>query len=361
LTHFPNHLLYVYLMQSTEILPLKKYCILGIESSCDDTSVAVVKGDKLLCNLTASQEIHLAYGGVVPELASRAHQSNIVPIIQQALEKAKIRKEDVDAIAYTRGPGLLGSLMVGASFAKGLALSWNKPLLPVNHLKAHIFAHFIQGCDAFGKLKPEFPFLALTVSGGHTQLLLVKSFLKIELLGETIDDAAGEAFDKVGKMLGLPYPAGPLIDSLASKGNPAAFSFPIAKAPGLNFSFSGLKTSVLRFLSTKTTEWVEENKADICASFQSTVIESLCIKVEKAMQDTGCYRLIIGGGVAANEGLRKALRKKEEEAKFEVHLPERLFCTDNGAMIAITGALMLGSGETGSMADQPLARWPVNG
>jgi len=346
-------------MQPSDFLSIKNYCILGIESSCDDTSVAVLKGDTILCNLIATQDIHLAYGGVVPELASRAHQSNIVPIVQHALEKAKLTKEEVDAIAYTRGPGLLGSLMVGTAFAKGLAISWNKPLLAVNHLKAHIFAHFIAQSEAYGKERPEFPFLALTVSGGHTQLLLVRSFTQIELLGETIDDAAGEAFDKVGKMLGLLYPAGPLIDELAKQGNADAFIFPIPKAPGLNFSFSGLKTAVLRFLSDKTDEWISAHRADICASFQQTVIQSLLIKITQAMQITECNRLILGGGVAANGGLRERLKAEEEKGRMMVHLPARSYCTDNGAMIAITGAFMLENGELGSLSDHPLARWPI--
>ena len=313
--------------------------ILAIESSCDDTSAAVLSNKKVLSNVTATQKIHEEYGGVVPELASRAHQQNIVPVVHQALNKANIDKKLVSAIAFTRGPGLMGSLLVGTSFAKSLSLGLNVPLIEVNHMQAHILAHFIEG-QPDGT--PEFPFLAMTISGGHTQIVLVRDHFDMEILGETLDDAVGEAFDKSAKILGLPYPGGPLVDKYAQEGNPKAFPFPKPKVDGLNFSFSGLKTSILYFIQRETAQnpnFVEENLKDICASIQKTIINILMDKLKKAVEQTGITQIAIGGGVSANSGIRNALKMAEKNRGWKTFIPKFEYCTDNAAMIGIVGHL----------------------
>lgn len=310
--------------------------ILSIESSCDDTSAAVLHGQKVLSNVVASQEIHKQYGGVVPELASRAHQQNIVPVVHQALEKSGIPKEQLSAVAFTRGPGLMGSLLVGTSFAKSLALGLQIPLVEVNHMQAHILAHFI---DDANNEKPKFPFLAMTISGGHTQIFKVKDYFSMTLIGETQDDAVGEAFDKTAKILGLPYPGGPLIDKYAQQGNPLAFSFPKPNIEGLNFSFSGLKTSILYFIQRQSKEnpnFIEENLADICASVQHTIIQIIMKKLKKAVAQTGITQVAIGGGVSANSGIRKALSDQQKHG-WKTFIPRFEYCTDNAAMIGIAG------------------------
>ncbi|WP_299534812.1 tRNA (adenosine(37)-N6)-threonylcarbamoyltransferase complex transferase subunit TsaD [Ulvibacterium sp.] len=317
----------------------KTIYILAIESSCDDTSAAVLKNKKVLSNIVASQKIHQEYGGVVPELASRAHQQNIVPVVHQALMRANIDKKLLSAIAFTRGPGLLGSLLVGTSFAKSLALGLHIPLIEVNHMQAHILAHFIEGQNY---RPPSFPFLALTLSGGHTQIVLVKDYFDMEILGETLDDAVGEAFDKSAKILGLPYPGGPLIDTYAQLGNPTAFPFPKPKVGGLNFSFSGLKTSILYFIQkeTKTNpDFILENRNDICASIQHTIINILIDKIKEAVKYARVKQIAIGGGVSANSGIRNALKSAEKELGWHTYLPKLEYCTDNAAMIGITGYL----------------------
>jgi len=311
--------------------------ILAIESSCDDTSASVFYNDKKLSNIIATQAVHESYGGVVPELASRAHQQNIVPVVDQALKEANITTKDLTAIAYTKGPGLLGSLLVGSSFAKSMALALAVPLIEVHHMQAHILAHFI---DDEAQKKPRFPFLALTISGGHTQIVKVKDFFDMEIIGETLDDAVGEAFDKCGKMMGLGYPAGPVIDKLANTGNPERFKFSKPKVKGLDFSFSGLKTAVLYFLQREKKEnpnFVEENTADICASFQKTVVDILMDKLKMAVEETGINRIAIGGGVSANSGIRKALKQAENDLGWETYIPKFEYCLDNAAMIAIVG------------------------
>lgn len=311
--------------------------ILGIESSCDDTSAAILQGRKPLSNIVATQKIHEEYGGVVPELASRAHQKNIVPVVHQAIEKAGIKPSDLSAVAYTKGPGLMGSLLVGASFAKSLAMALQIPLLEVNHMQAHILAHFIQ--DEAQKT-PTFPFLGITISGGHTQIVKVNAAFDMQVIGETLDDAIGEAFDKCGKMLQLDYPAGPIIDKLAAKGNPKAFAFSKPKVKGLDFSFSGLKTAVLYFLQRekqKNHNFIAENLEDICASFQFTAVEILMDKIHKAIQQTGIHQVAIGGGVSANSAIRNALLKAEKEGKLIAYIPKFEYCTDNAAMIGIVG------------------------
>ncbi|MBU2975894.1 tRNA (adenosine(37)-N6)-threonylcarbamoyltransferase complex transferase subunit TsaD [Zobellia sp. B3R18] len=313
--------------------------ILAIESSCDDTSAAVLSNKKVLSNVTATQKIHEEYGGVVPELASRAHQQNIVPVVHQALNKANIDKKLVSAIAFTRGPGLMGSLLVGTSFAKSLSLGLNVPLIEVNHMQAHILAHFIEG-QPDGT--PEFPFLAMTISGGHTQIVLVRDHFDMEILGETLDDAVGEAFDKSAKILGLPYPGGPLVDKYAQEGNPKAFPFPKPKVDGLNFSFSGLKTSILYFIQRETAQnpnFVEENLKNICASIQKTIINILMDKLKKAVEQTGITQIAIGGGVSANSGIRNALKMAEKNRGWKTFIPKFEYCTDNAAMIGIVGHL----------------------
>lgn len=311
--------------------------ILGIESSCDDTSAAVLESRFPLSNVIATQKVHEAYGGVVPELASRAHQKNIVPVVHQALEKAKIKAEQLSAIAYTKGPGLLGSLLVGASFAKSYAMALGIPLLEVNHMQAHILAHFIE--DEAQK-SPPFPFLGITISGGHTQIVQVNAAFDMEVIGETLDDAVGEAFDKCGKMMQLDYPAGPIIDKLAKNGNPHAFLFAKPNVKGLDFSFSGLKTSVLYFLQKQSAEnpnFIKNNIEDICASFQHTVVEILMEKIRKAIQATGIEHIAIGGGVSANSAIREALISAENAGELKAYIPKFEYCTDNAAMIAIVG------------------------
>ncbi len=317
----------------------QKIYILGIESSCDDTSAAILCNGKVLSNVVASQKIHEQYGGVVPELASRAHQQNIVLVIDQAIKQANIEKKDITAIAFTSGPGLMGSLLVGTSFAKSLSLALDIPLIDVNHMQAHILAHFIEE-DEFDK--PEFPFLAMTISGGHTQIVKVTDYFDMEIIGETIDDAVGEAFDKSGKILGLPYPGGPLIDKYAQIGNPKAFPFPKPKVGELNFSFSGLKTAVLYFIQKKVKEnpnFIEENRNDICASLQYTIINILIDKLKKASKESGIKRIAIGGGVSANSGIRKALKDGEQKYGWKTFVPKFEYTTDNAAMIAIVGHL----------------------
>ena len=311
--------------------------ILGLESSCDDTSAAVVQNRKILANVTANQQIHAEYGGVVPELASRAHQQNIIPVVDTALKKAGLSKKDLHAIAFTSGPGLMGSLLVATSFAKSLSLALNVPLIEVNHMRAHILAHLIEDPE---QKTPPFPFLCLTVSGGHTQIVRVDSPYDMHILGETIDDAAGEAFDKAGKMLGLSYPAGPQIDRLAKKGDPHKFSFSKARVPELQFSFSGIKTSILYFLQKQQAQnpnFIAENLPDLCASIQNTIVEMLYEKVLKASEQTGIKHLAIAGGVSANSGLRMALKNGEENGHWQTYFPKFEYCTDNGAMIAISG------------------------
>ncbi|HLV14765.1 MAG TPA: tRNA (adenosine(37)-N6)-threonylcarbamoyltransferase complex transferase subunit TsaD [Xanthomarina sp.] len=313
--------------------------ILGIESSCDDTAASVIYNGKILSNVVANQKIHEEYGGVVPELASRAHQQNIVPVVDQAIKKANIRKDQLQAIAFTRGPGLMGSLLVGTSFAKSLAMGLNIPLIDVNHMQAHILAHFI---DEDGFNKPPFPFLAMTISGGHTQIVKVSSYFEMEVIGETIDDAVGEAYDKSGKILGLGYPAGPEIDRRAQLGNPKAFQFTKPKVDGLNFSFSGLKTAILYFIQKEVKanpNFIEENINDICASIQYTIIGILIDKLKMASKQTGIKHIAIGGGVSANSGIRKALKEGESKFGWTTYVPKFEFTTDNAAMIAIVGYL----------------------
>jgi len=334
--------------------------ILSIESSCDDTSAAVLSNKKVLSNVTATQKIHEEYGGVVPELASRAHQQNIVPVVHQALNKANIDKKLVSAIAFTRGPGLMGSLLVGTSFAKSLSLGLNIPLIEVNHMQAHILAHFIEG-QPDGT--PEFPFLAMTISGGHTQIVLVKDYFNMEILGETLDDAVGEAYDKSAKILGLPYPGGPLVDKYAQEGNPKAFLFPKPKVDGLNFSFSGLKTSILYFIQRETAKnpnFVEENLNDICASIQKTIINILMDKLKKAVEQTGITQIAIGGGVSANSGIRNALKIAEKNRGWKTFIPKFEYCTDNAAMIGIVGHLKYQQNEFAKQDVSAKARYVLS-
>ena len=332
--------------------------ILAIESSCDDTSVAVVRDGCVLSNLIANQDIHMMYGGVVPELASRAHQANIVPVTHQAVIKAGIKIEDINAVAFTRGPGLLGSLLVGTSFAKGFALAQNIPLIEVNHLQAHVMSHFILEKDKKTKL-PSFPFMCLLVSGGHTRVIVMKSHLDMEVIGNTIDDAAGEAFDKCGKVMGLSYPAGPLIDKLAGEGNKHAFIFAKPIVKGLDFSFSGLKTSFLYFLRDRIKEnpgFIENNKADLCASLQHVIVSILISKLVKASLQTGIREIGIAGGVSANSGLRNSMKEEAEKRKWNLFIPELKYTTDNAAMIGITGYYKYLRGEFSKQDVTPLAR-----
>ncbi len=313
--------------------------VLGIESSCDDTSAAVLRGGVLLSNVIASQAVHVKYGGVIPELASRAHQQNIVPVVDTALGDAGITADNIDAIAYTRGPGLLGSLLVGTSFAKGLSIAKNIPMVEVNHLQGHIFSHFIDLPDR-QLPHPSYPFLCLLVSGGHTQLVVVKAPLEMEIIGTTIDDAAGEAFDKCAKVMGLPYPGGPVIDRLAKQGDPEKFSFAKPNVYGFDYSFSGLKTSFLYTLRDKTAEcpdFIESNKADLCASLQKTIIDTLLKKLIKAAKEYKIRDIAIAGGVSANSGLRNAVSEEGRKRGWRVFLPELKFTTDNAAMIAMVG------------------------
>nr|BFF38188.1 tRNA (adenosine(37)-N6)-threonylcarbamoyltransferase complex transferase subunit TsaD [Tenacibaculum mesophilum] len=317
----------------------KNIYILGIESSCDDTSASIICNGKVLSNIVANQEVHAKYGGVVPELASRAHQQNIVPVVQQAIEQAGITKNDLNAIAFTRGPGLMGSLLVGTSFAKSLALGLNIPLIDVNHMQAHILAHFI---DEEGSRIPPFPFVCLTISGGHTQIVKITNHFEMEILGETIDDAVGEAFDKSAKILGLPYPGGPLIDKYAQLGNSKAFKFTKPKVGDLEFSFSGLKTGILYFIQKNVKEnpnFIKENLNDICASIQYTIIEILMDKLKNTIKQTGIKHIAIAGGVSANSEIRKRLILAEKHWGWTTYIPKFEYTTDNAAMIAITGYL----------------------
>jgi N6-L-threonylcarbamoyladenine synthase len=333
--------------------------ILAIESSCDDTSVAVLSDGCVLSNLIANQEIHMSYGGVVPELASRAHQANIVPVTHQAVVRAGIKNEDINAVAFTRGPGLLGSLLVGTSFAKGFALALNIPLIEVNHLQAHVLAHFILEKDKKNRI-PSFPFLCLLVSGGHTRIIVMKSHLEMEVIGNTIDDAAGEAFDKCGKVMGFTYPAGPLIDKLAKEGNRNAFKFAKPSVKGLDFSFSGLKTSFLYFLRDRLKEdpdFVEKNKADLCASLQHVIVSILINKMVKASALTGIREIGIAGGVSANSGLREAMKEEAVRRNWNLFIPEFRYTTDNAAMIGITGYYKYLRGEFCEHDVTPLARY----
>lgn len=335
--------------------------ILAIESSCDDTSAAVIRDGYILSNLIAGQDIHRSYGGVVPELASRAHQANIVPVIDQAIKKAGIGLGEISAIAFTRGPGLLGSLLVGTSFAKGFALARKIPLIEVNHLQAHVLSHFIleKGRE---NMIPLFPFLCLLVSGGHTQLIVIKSHFEMEVIGNTIDDAAGEAFDKCGKVMGFSYPAGPIIDKLSVDGNTNAYRFTKPVVKGLNFSFSGLKTNFLYFLKDRLKEnpdFISENKADLCASLQNTIITILVSKLIKASQQTGITEIGIAGGVSANSGLRNAIKSEAEKRNWNLFIPPIRYTTDNAAMIGITGYYKYLRGEFSKQDVSPLARFEV--
>ena len=317
----------------------KPVIILGIESSCDDTSAAVIRDGVVLSNIIAGQKIHEKYGGVVPELASRAHQQNIVPVVDVAIKEAGITKDDLSAIAFTRGPGLLGSLLVGTSFTKGLARALDIPMIEINHLQAHVLAHYIKQ-DPNDANQPQFPHICLLVSGGNSQIVMVKDFNDMEIIGQTIDDAAGEAFDKCAKVMGLPYPGGPVIDRLAKLGNPEAFAFNKPKLPGFNYSFSGLKTSFLYFLRDQLKDnpnFIEERKEDLCASLQKTIVDVLLNKLKKAMRETGVKEVTVAGGVSANSGLRNGLTELAEKSGWKLHLPPFAFTTDNAAMVAITG------------------------
>lgn len=336
--------------------------ILGIESSCDDTSAAVLKNGCLLSNIIASQKVHEAYGGVVPELASRAHQQNIVPVVDQAIRLAGIDRKEILAVAFTRGPGLLGSLLVGTSFAKGFALSLGIPLIEVNHLQGHVLAHFLREKDVEFRA-PKFPHLCLLVSGGNSQIVLVKDFLKMEVIGQTIDDAAGEAFDKCAKVMGMPYPGGPLIDRLAKEGDPSAFLFAKPRVKDLDYSFSGLKTSFLYFLRDQlqvNTNFVEERKSDLCASLQHTIIEILLDKLIKAAKQTGIHEITVAGGVSANSGLQNRLRREAEKRQWNLYIPKFAFTMDNAAMIAVTGYYKYLQGEFAGMDAVPFARMNIN-
>ncbi|HVW61327.1 MAG TPA: tRNA (adenosine(37)-N6)-threonylcarbamoyltransferase complex transferase subunit TsaD [Puia sp.] len=327
--------------------------ILAIESSCDETSCAICRDGLILSNIIAGQAIHEQYGGVVPELASRAHMQNIVPVVDAALKKAGCDQSALTAIAFTQSPGLIGSLLVGAQFAKSLALALDIPLLAIHHMQAHVLANLIPA------ERPDFPFLCLTVSGGHTQIVLCQSPLQMEVIGETLDDAAGEAFDKSAKLLGLPYPGGPLIDKYAREGNPAAYTFPEPQIPGLNFSFSGLKTAILYFLQEQTgrdPDFVQKNLANICASIQGRIISILLNKLKRAARETGVRHLCIAGGVSANSGLRNAFRQLGQEQGWQTFIPPFEYCTDNAGMIAITGYYKYLAGQTAALSASASAR-----
>jgi N6-L-threonylcarbamoyladenine synthase len=334
-------------------VPQKAPIILGIESSCDDTSAAILKNDTILSNFIAGQEVHKKYGGVVPELASRAHMQNILPVVDSALKDSGLKLIDLDAIAFTKGPGLMGSLVVGTSFAKSLALALNVPLIDVNHMHGHILAHFIG--DA---AKPTFPFLCMTVSGGHTQIVLVKDYLEMEIIGSTRDDAAGEAFDKAAKMMGFEYPGGPLIDKYAKEGDPKRFTFSKPKVDGYDFSFSGLKTAILYFLQKEEKtdpEFIRKNKADLCASIQYTIVEILMKQLKRVAKDLNVSQVAIAGGVSANSGLRDALTLAGQQLGWKTFIPKFEYCTDNAAMIAIAGRYLF---EAGIFADQSIVAQP---
>lgn len=327
--------------------------ILAIESSCDDTAAAIIANSNIRANVVSSQKIHEQYGGVVPELASRAHQSNIVPVVEAALHKADISRKELDAIAFTQGPGLLGSLLVGISFAKAMALALDVPLIAVDHLHAHLAAHFID------EPKPQFPFLCLLVSGGHTQLVRMDDINDYTVIGRTTDDAAGEAFDKAAKIMQLPYPGGPLIDKYAAEGNPKAYSFPKPDVPGLDFSFSGLKTSFLYFIRDglqKDPQFIEKNMADICASYQHRIVSYLVSRLEEASRQTGIKQIGIAGGVAANSGLRKLLADKASRNRWQLYIPDFAYCTDNAAMVAMAAAFKYKSGDFAGQDAVPYVR-----
>ena len=333
----------------------KKFIILGIESSCDDTSAAILQGENILSNVVANQEIHQQYGGVVPELASRAHQQNIIPVVDSAIKKANIQKEDIDAIAFTNGPGLLGSLLVGSSFAKSFAIGMNIPLITINHLQAHILAHFIDE----GKVTPKFPFLCLIVSGGHTQIVKVKSSNNMQIIGSTLDDAAGEAFDKSAKILGLPYPGGPLIDKYAKNGNINTFTFGKPKIKDLDFSFSGLKTSILYKIQDgvkENSDFIKENLEDLCASIQHVIVSILLDKLQKAIKQTGIKQIAISGGVSSNSYLRDQLENLAKKEKFDFFIPKFEYCTDNAAMVAIAGYFKFLDKDFAEQSESPSAR-----
>lgn len=333
--------------------------ILGIESSCDDTSAAIIKGNKILSNIAANQEIHNEYGGVVPELASRAHQQNIIPVVQKSVSKANIQQNDISAIGFTRGPGLLGSLLVGTSFAKSLAMSLNVPLIEVNHLQAHILAHFIEDANP---MPPKFPFLCLTVSGGHTMIVLVKDYFDMEIIGKTTDDAAGEAFDKIGKIFDLDYPAGPIVDRLAKEGDPNSFKFNKPRLENYDYSFSGIKTSVLYFIQKeikKNPDFVKENLNNLCASVQKTIVEILMEKLEKAAANYGIKEVAIAGGVSANSGLRKAMQDNAEKLGWNIYIPKFEYTTDNAAMIAMVAQLKYDRGEFADLSISAAARYDL--
>lgn len=335
---------------------LTQNIILGIESSCDETSASICINGQIVSNVTATQAIHEQYGGVIPEIASRIHQQNIIPVVDSAIKNAKISKNDINAVAFTRGPGLLGALLVGTSFAKSFALGLNIPLIEINHMQAHVLAHFIDDP------KPSFPFLCLTVSGGHTQIVLVKDYFDMEVIGETTDDAAGEAFDKSAKMLGLPYPGGPLIDKLAKDGDASRFKFTEPQIPGFDFSFSGLKTQILYFIQKESKinpAFVEENINDICASIQGRIISILLNKLEAAAIQLGITELAIAGGVSANSGLREALQNLAEKHQWKTFIPAFEYCTDNAGMIAIAGYQKFLKGEFVGQDIAPLARYSI--
>ncbi len=340
--------------------------ILAIESSCDETSASVIRNGKVLNNIIASQSEHHKYGGVVPELASRAHQRLIVEVVDEAMRGASVKTEDLDAVAFTRGPGLMGALLVGVSFAKGLALARNIPMIEVNHMQAHILAHFIPTRDEQGaeRVKPVFPFLCLTVSGGHTQLVVVRDYLDMEIIGQTQDDAAGEAFDKSAKILGLPYPGGPLIDRYAKQGDPDRFKFPNTDMPGLDFSFSGIKTAILYFVrdgKEKDPNFVENNLNDICASIQSKLVKMLLVRVQKASAETGIKEIALAGGVSANSALRNGLTQMGRQLGWKTYIPEFQYCTDNAAMIAMAAHFKYLKGEFASMDIAPVPNLSLEG
>lgn len=333
--------------------------ILGIESSCDDTSSAIIRGSKILSNIAANQQIHVEYGGVVPELASRAHQQNIIPVIEKSVAEANISKKDISAVAFTRGPGLLGSLLVGTSFAKSFAMSLGIPLIEVNHLQAHILAHFI---DDANPEPPKFPFLCLTVSGGHTMIVLVKDYFDMQIIGKTTDDAAGEAFDKIGKLFRLDYPAGPIIDRLAKDGNADAFKFNKPRLDGYDYSFSGIKTSVLYFIQKevkKNPDFIKENLNDLCASVQKCIVEILMEKLEKAAADYGIKEVAIAGGVSANSALRQAMKENAEKLDWNIYIPKFEYTTDNAAMIAMVAKLKFARGEFADLSVAATARYDL--
>lgn len=339
----------------------KEIYILGIESSCDDTSASVIKNGVLLSNVIAGQNVHESYGGVVPELASRAHQQNIIPVVDQAIKQAGVSTQDITAIAFTRGPGLLGSLLVGTSFAKGYSLATGIPMVEVNHLQAHVLAHFIRE-ENEPYDPPKFPFLCLLVSGGNSQIIRVNDYLNMEVIGQTIDDAAGEAFDKCAKVMGLPYPGGPFVDRLAKEGDPQAFQFAKPRIANFDYSFSGLKTSFLYFLRDRLKEnpnFIEERKADLCASLQKTIVDILLDKLVKAAKETGIREITVAGGVSANSGLRSALTETARRYRWKMHIPKFAFTTDNAAMIAITGYFKYQKGEFIGMDAVPFARMDI--